>query len=189
MYITGELLLQNIATLFALQTNTTGLRIRFYRSSAARNADVSRTLETLPVGSHGVLIDTLITNISTVEITNPIPTLVSDEFPLSGKIFYTIDNTESSTKLGINLLLYYFAIQIQPRIPYGYLRKHYRFFRDNSTATKRRNYVGCKNTIDTTIDGLPPIQVFLSEGTDLIISPTQTAEEIITGGGGVLDAR
>jgi hypothetical protein len=188
-YITGELLLQNIATLFALQTNTTGLRIRFYRSSAARNADVSRTLETLPVGSHGVLIDTLITNISTVEITNPIPTLVSDEFPLSGKIFYTIDNTESSTKLGINLLLYYFAIQIQPRIPYGYLRKHYRFFRDNSTATKRRNYVGCKNTIDTTIDGLPPIQVFLSEGTDLIISPTQTAEEIITGGGGVLDAR
>ncbi len=188
-YITGELLLQNISVLLALQVNVPGLRIRLYRSTTARDLDIARSLETLPVGSHGVLLDTLITNVSVVEITNPVPTLVSDEFPLDGKIFYTINNVDSEAKLGINLLLYYFAMQIQPRIPYGYLRKHYRFFRDNSTATKRRNYDGCKNTIDTTIDGLPPIQVFLSEGTELIISPTQTAEEIITGGGGVLDAQ
>ena len=85
------------------------------------------------------------------------------------------------------MFFYYFAIQIQPKIPRGYLRKHYRFFRDNSTATKRRNYEGCKNTEDTTIDGLPPIQVLLSEGNDLVISPTVTNQEIITGGGGTLN--
>ena len=85
------------------------------------------------------------------------------------------------------MLLYYFTVEVEKRIPFGYLRKHYRFFRDNSTATKRRNYVGCLNTIDTTIDGLPPVQVFLSEGTDFVVSPTQTNEEIITGGGGQLN--
>ena len=184
-YITGELTAQNIAVLFGIQAGNTGLRVRLYRTEQARDVDITRSIETMPLNSHGVLVDMLMTTTG-VKNVGPITTLVADSMPPAGKLFYTIDNT-APTPSAVNLLLYYFALQIEPRIPFGYLRKHYRFFRDNSTATKRRNYVGCLNTIDTTIDGLPPVQVFLSEGTDFVVSPTQTNEEIITGGGGQLN--
>jgi hypothetical protein len=184
-YITGELTVQNIALLFGIQLGSPGLRVRLYRTQQARDADITRPIETMPLNSHGVLIDVL-TNTSGVQIVNPITTLVADSAPPAGKLFYTINNI-GNTPRAVNLLLYYFALQIEPRIPFGYLRKHYRFFRDNSTATKRRNYVGCLNTIDTTIDGLPPVQVFLSEGTDLLVAPTQGINEIVTGGGGTLN--
>jgi hypothetical protein len=186
-YITGELSLQNIAVLFAVQTNTANIRLRLYRTPETRDADIGRASETRPQNAHGVLLDMTLMSANALEITNPITTLLDGTTSPSGKIYYTIDNLNSSIKLGVNIQLFYFALQIEPRIPTGYLRKHYRFFRDNTTATKRRNYDGCKNTQDTTIDGLPAIQVFISEGTDLIVSPTQTNEEIITGGGGTLN--
>jgi hypothetical protein len=184
-YVTGQLTVQNIALLFGIQLGAPGLRVRLYRTEQARDADITRSIETIPLNSHGVLIDMLM-NTTGVQNVGPIATLVADSAPPSGKLFYTINNTGVSPS-AVNLLLYYFALQIEPRIPFGYLRKHYRFFRDNSTATKRRNYVGCLNTIDTTIDGLPPVQVFLSEGTDLLIAPTQGINEIVTGGGGTLN--
>lgn len=186
-YVTGEITAQNIMLLFAVQTNISGLRFRVYRTAEARDADISRPFETRPTDAHKVLLDMPFTKQNSYELINPITTLVADGLPPAGKLYYTLDNLESTAKLGITVLLYYFAVQIEPRIPQGYLRKHYRFFRDNSTATKRRNYDGCKNTQDTSIDGLPVVQVFLSEGTDLVISPTQTNQEIITGGGGQLN--
>jgi hypothetical protein len=186
-YTTGELAVQNILMLFALQSNFSGMRLRLYRTTTARDADLTRPIETRPTGDAGVLLDTSISTTAALEITNPIATLVADSLPPAGKIFYTMDNLDSTVKSGITLTLYYFTLEVEKRVPYGYLRKHYRFFRDNSTATKRRNYVGCLNTIDTTIDGLPPVQVFLSEGTDFVVSPTQTNNEIITGGGGTLN--
>jgi hypothetical protein len=184
-YIAGQLTVQNIGLLFGIQAGNTGLRIRLYRTEQARDEDITRPIETMPLNSHGVLVDMLMTTTG-VQNVGPIATLVADSEPPSGKLFYTINNTTSTPKI-VNLLLYYFALQIETRIPFGYLRKHYRFFRDNSTATKRRNYVGCLNTIDTTIDGLPPVQVFLSEGTDITIAKTQTNTEITTGGGGTLN--
>ena len=186
-YSTGELSIQNIALLFAIQSSISGLRLRLYRTPDARDADLTRPIETRPTGDAGVLVDLSISTTIALEITNPIATLVADSLPPAGKLFYTLDNLENVAKISITMLLYYFTIEVEKRIPFGYLRKHYRFFRDNSTATKRRNYVGCLNTIDTTIDGLPPVQVFLSEGTDFVVSPTQTNEEIITGGGGQLN--
>jgi len=186
-YVTGEVLAQNIAVLFAIQSNFGGLRVRLYRTPQARTSDINRSISTKPTGSHGVLLDMQIPSSNVAVFTNPIPTLVADGIPPNGKLYYTIDNLESVSKLSVTMLLYYFALQIEPKIPRGYLRKHYRFFRDNSTALKRRNYIGCKNTQSTTIDGLPAIQIFLSEGTDVIVSPTQTNEEIITGGGGQLN--
>jgi hypothetical protein len=185
--ITGELTVQNIAVLFAIQSSTVGLRIRLYRTELARDADLTRSFETKPTGAHGVLLDAEITSENTVEIANPIHTLVAGENPPVGKIFYTIDNLNNFTKLGVTLQLYYFAIEIEARVPLGYLRKHYKFFRDNSTATKRRNYIGCVNTISTTVDGLPPIQIFIGEGTDLQVSPASLNNEIVTGGGGTLN--
>ena len=186
-YSTGELAIQNIALLFAIQSSVSGVRLRLYRTADARDADLTRSAETRPNGDAGVLVDLSISTTAALEITNPIVTLVADSLPPAGKLFYTLNNLENVAKLSITMLLYYFTIEVETRIPFGYLRKHYRFFRDNSTATKRRNYVGCLNTIDTTIDGLPPVQVFLSEGTDFVVSPTQTNEEIITGGGGQLN--
>jgi hypothetical protein len=186
-YITGELSVQNIAVLFAIQSNIGGLRLRLYRTQATRDADINRSSETLPVGSHGVLLDTTLTGVDVLEIANPIHTLVAGEVPPDAKLFYTVNNADNITKPDVTIQLYYFALEIEPRTPLGYLPKHYKFFRDNSTATKRRNFVGCKNTVETTIDGLPPIQIFIGEGTDIQVTVPIGNEEIVTGGGGTLN--
>lgn len=183
----GEIALQNIASLFALQSNDSGLRVRLYRTAENRDNDISRTAQQFPNVSSGVLLDMTINEPNSVILTNPIVNLVAGSNPPLGKIFYTITNTTNTIRIDANLLFYYFAIEIEARVPTGYLRKHYRFFRDNSTATKRRNWVGCKNTVNTTIDGLPPVQIFVGDGTQLVVSPTQTNDEIITGGGGTLN--
>lgn len=184
---TGTLAVQNIAALFALQASTSNIRIRLYRTSEARDADINRPLLDLNYQNSGVLLDTVISTANTVIPVNTIATLVADEQPPLGELYYTIDNLTSSQKLGITLVIYYFALQIEPRIPRGYLPKHYRYFRDNSTATKRRNWLGCKNTESTTIDGLAPVQIFLGEGTVLAVSQTSEDGQIVTGGGGTLD--
>ena len=185
--VKGNFIIQNIAALFAIQANTSDVRIRLYRTAEARDADVNRPINQPPDINDGVLIDASIDVPGVAQLVNPIITLLSDSSPLEGRLYYTINNLTPVEKIGFVLSVYYFAIQINRRVPWGYLRKHYRYFRDNSTSTKRRNYVGCKNTINTTIDGLPPVQVFLSEGTDLVVSQTQTNQEIITGGGGQLN--
>jgi hypothetical protein len=185
--IVGELTIQNILALFAIQANNENLRIRLYRTSAARDADLSRSVNVLPTGSHGVLLDTTLNTSNVLQLSNPVPVLVAGGTPPKALIYYTIDNLSQTNKSGTILSLYYYALQIEPRVPTGYLRKHYRFYRDNSTATKRRNWIGCKNTVDTTIDGLPPVQIIISEGNELTVSPTITNEEIQTGGGGTLN--
>jgi hypothetical protein len=185
--VTGEFTMQNVAAMLAMQSSIGNIRVRLYRTPLARTNDLTRPIEVFPTGSHGVLVDASITTANVAEIINPIVTLVAGANPPAAKIYYTIDNFDLTEKSVSVFSIYYFAMEIEKRVPRGYLRKHYRFFRDNSTATKRRNYVGCKNTIDTTVDGLPPVQVFLSEGTDIVVSQTQTNEEIITGGGGQLN--
>jgi uncharacterized delta-60 repeat protein len=195
-FIQGELLLQNVAALFALQSNNSGIRIRLYRTSNDMAADLPRNILTLPTGSHGVLADIQITEENNVQLINPIITLVADSIPPGGKIFYTINNLTATAKISTTILGYYFAIQIEPRVPLGYLRKHYRFVRDNSTATKRRKYLGCKfkivryttdgQPVYDTIDGRPPVEIFLSEGTDVVVNRNNSNNEITTGGGGTL---
>jgi hypothetical protein len=184
--VQGELLVQNISSLFAIQASADKIRMRLYRTLGDQRRDFNRTYQTLPTGSHGVLLDTHIQQANVAQLMNPVATLIADSAPPGGKLFYTIENLENAAKFGVTLLIYYFSIEIERRIPRGYLRKHYRFYRDNSTATKRRNYIGCNNTINTTIDGLPPVQVLLGEGTEITVSPTDTAGQIITGGGGTL---
>jgi hypothetical protein len=188
-YAIGEAVLQNTLVLFALQSNTSDIRVRFYSTDEARTNDINRSITTLPTGSHGVLLDTVLPNVSQLTLTNPIPLVVAGEFPPNATIYYTINNLTGTDKLGTTIYAFYFALEIEPRIPFGYLPKHYRFYRDTSTATKRRNYEGCKNTVDTTIDGLPPVQVFIGEGNELVVSPTQTNTEIQTGGGGTLQVQ
>jgi hypothetical protein len=189
----GQITVQNIASLFAVQMNSPSqilpnIRLRLYRSAEARDLDANRPLYEYPSVDAGVLLDMRITEFGSLTITNPIPTLISQGIALDGNIYYIVDNVNSTQSEQVNLYLYYFATQIEPRLPRGYLRKHYRYFRDNSTATKRRSFVGCKNTVDTTIDGLPPVQIFLSEDTDVTVAPTLENNEIEFGGGGTLQS-
>lgn len=183
----GDLVIQNIFSLFALQASTSNLRVRIYRTEQSRNNDVLRTSTTLPTGSHGVLLDVILTATEALILTNPIPTLVADSVPPAGRVYYTLDNLDPITKSNISLTMYYYALQIEPRVPRGHLQKHYRFFRTNSTGTKRHSYLGCKNTVETTVDGRQPVEIFIGEGNVLKVAPTRLIDEIITGGGGTLD--
>jgi hypothetical protein len=189
----GQITVQNISSLFAVQMNSPSqilpnIRLRLYRSAEARDLDANRSLTEYPTVDAGVLLDMRITEFGSLVITNPIPTLISQGIALDGNIYYIVDNINSTQSEQVSLYLYYFASQIEPRLPRGYLRKHYRYFRDTSTATKRRNFLGCKNTEDTTIDGLPPVQIFLSEGTEVTVAPTLENNEIEFGGGGTLQS-
>jgi hypothetical protein len=186
--IVGDFLLQNMLAMFALQSSTANIRLRLYRTINSREADKLRGIDELPYDSQGLVLDMIVPSANTVTPINPIVVMASEQREIgTGKIYFTIDNLSGNPISPFFLTTFYFALEIESRIPQGYLPRHYRFFRDNSTATKRRNFLGCKNTIDTTIDGLPPIQVFIGEGTDVVVAPTQTNEEIITGGGGTLD--
>jgi hypothetical protein len=198
-YVIGKALLQNIAAMFAIQSSNGGVRVRLYRTAEARDADISRASEVQPLGSHGVLLDTVINVENTPQFINPITSLVAGQVPPNGEVFYTVNNLSTTNgKSNTRISIYYFAMQIESRIPTGYLPIHYRFFRDNSTATKRRNYEGCKfkitgysaegNPIYDTIDGSPPVEVKLAEGTDLTISKTLLNAGISVGGGGTLNA-
>jgi hypothetical protein len=187
----GELKVQNIATLFATQINAVSsqlpnLRLRLYRSTEARDFDASRVVNQFPEPNGGVLLDMGFNRFGTIEYINPSIALVSSEAPFSGILYYTFDNLSEVDVGRLELYLYYFAVEIEPRLPRGYLRKHYRYFRDNSTALKRRNFIGCKNTVDTTIDGLSPVQVFLSEDTDVSVSPTNEGSSVNTGADSIL---
>lgn len=175
---TGKFEVENFALLYAMQSSTTNMRVRLYRTANARNADIGRSIGQYPPGGAGLLLDTLITNANTTQFITPIVNLISGDIPLNGEIYYTIDNLGSAGSGTALLTLSYFGVDVQPAKPVGYLRKHYRFFRDNSTATKRRNFVGCKNTEDTTIDGLPVVQIFLSEGNETVVAAG--ADDIIT---------
>jgi hypothetical protein len=193
----GQFLIQNIFTLFGIQSNTSDIRVRLYRTLESMIADTNRDILTLPTGAHGVLADIQVKEQNSVQLINPIITLIADSLPPGGKIYYTINNLTNTPKISNKILFYYFAAQVEPRVPKGYLAQHYRYTRDNSTAAKRRKYLGCKfrivryspsgEPVYDTIDGLPPVQVFLSEGSDIIVNSSQAISEIKIGGGGTLN--
>ena len=62
----------------------------------------------------------------------------------------------------------------------GYSQNHYKFFRPTYTAYIRSRFVGVKQTIDTTTDGKPPIEVLLSSDAQIFVkdgSPRQTERD------------
>jgi hypothetical protein len=79
------------------------------------------------------------------------------------RVAYVNNNTSSLTTL-TSLTSSYTSV------PYGYTRKHYKFYRENSIGARRRTYLGTLNTQDTSFDRGLPYEVF-----DININEIQVA--------------
>lgn len=184
--VQGILNLAKVAELLAIKfEDSTNYRIRLYRTSTQRQSDASRAFGDEPIGDHGVLFDAIVNN-NIYNILSPTVRLVNGDAPEETAIYYSITNLDSIAKV-FKIKLYLYVYEGEKRVPIGYLPRHYKFSRDNSTATKRRNYLGCLQTQDTTTDGLSPIEVSTSSGTDITATNTSPNDSVILGGGGTLN--
>ncbi len=161
---TGVISIANIFTLYGIN-GATGLRLRLYSDPAKQGADLARNFSTLPTSDSGVLFDGLLDNVQDVF---PYLMIQSD----NKLIYYTIDNQTTST-ITSSVTFNYFAYEPDDIVPHGYLPRHYKFSRDNNTAVKRRNYLGCRD-INTTFDQQSPFSVSISTQNTVVIN-TQTA--------------
>jgi len=182
----------SVASLFSVNvgisnTPLPSIRVRLYDTAASRDADSNRAFGTDPIGSHGVLLDMKVESgsVSTNVGLFPPPTLVNNDSinPASPIVYYIIEELAgNSYSAGFTTTFNYFAIEAPIQLPTGYLPRHYKFYRDTLLATKRRNYVGCLQTQDTTTDGRSPIEVTLTAGTTITVSPNILQEEDNLGG-------
>ena len=161
---TGVIVLAGIFTIYGLN-GATGLRLRLYSDPIKQGIDSGRDFYTLPTGDHGVLFDGLLAD-------------AQDVFPYlmmqgdGGLIYYTVDNITASP-ITSSVVVNYFAYEPDSLVPHGYLPRHYKFSRDNTTALKRRNYLGCRD-INTTFDNQPPFSVSISTKNTVVVN-NQTA--------------
>lgn len=189
---TGLVRLQALATLFSVNVGVAdvplpAIRVRLYDNSTSRDADVNRAFGIEPLDNHGVLLDMKVENGSVsrnVGLYPPVTLINNDEGSSSSPvIYYTIEELAGNTYTnGFIVTFNYFAIEAPIQLPIGYLPRHYKFYRDNALATKRRNYLGCLQTQDTTTDGRSPIEVTFTAGTTLTVSPNILQEEESLGG-------
>lgn len=181
--IVGSIRLQTLASLFSIRSSA-NLRIRLYDTQDNRLADLTRPVSTQPIGDHGVLLDITIT--PDVQNVNyglyPAVTLINNDTSPNALIYYTIDEVSGNTQNNVSINFNYFGIETESIIPQGYLQRHYKFFRDNLLATKRRNYLGCLQTQNTTTDGQPPVVVTTTAGTAITVSPNIITSEENLGG-------
>lgn len=189
---TGLIRLQAIASLFSVNVGVgdspaPNIRIRLYDRSDKRDADLNRVFGTEPTGDHGVLFDMKFESGSVSKNVGLYPpvTLVNNDTGLASSpiIYYTVDELGGNTYgNGFIVTFNYFAIEAPIELPIGYLPRHYKFYRDTLLATKRRNYVGCLQTQDTTTDGRSPVEVTFTAGTTITVSPNILQEEDNLGG-------
>ncbi len=189
---TGLIRLQALASLFSVNvavenTPAPAIRVRLYDRSDKRDADTNRVFGVEPVGDHGVLLDMKFESGSVSKNVGLYPpaTLINNDVGLSSSplIYYTVDELGgNSYGNGFIVTFNYFAIEAPIELPIGYLPRHYKFYRDTLLATKRRNYVGCLQTQDTTTDGRSPVEVTFTAGTTITVSPNILQEEDNLGG-------
>lgn len=161
---TGVISIANIFTLYGIN-GATGLRLRLYSDPVKQGADLDRNFSTLPTSNSGVLFDGLLDNVQDVF---PYLMIQSD----NRLIYYTIDNQTTNT-ITSSVTFNYFAYEPDDIVPHGYLPRHYKFSRDNNTALKRRNYLGCRD-VNTTFDQQSPFNVSISTQNTVVVN-TQTA--------------
>lgn len=167
----GIIKVANIFTLYGLN-GPSGLRLRMYSNAADRTLDAARNFYTLPTGSHGVLFDGLLDGEQDVF---PYVMAQTDD----SVIYYTIDNL-TATPIQSTIVLDYFAYEPDNLLPLGYLPRHYRFSRDNTTALKRRNYIGCRD-VNATFDNQSPFIVTISTKNTVVVNATTAPAPAGTG--------
>lgn len=150
----------NIFSLYGVE-GTAGLRVRLYRTVSDAVADESRDFGTLPDPSAGVLFDAILDGTTAVFPYTLIQTADS-------VIYYNITNTTGAV-IESQVKLDYFAYEPLDTIPLGYLPRHYRFSRDNTTALKRRNFLGCKITARSLTDPASPVVVTRTQKTAILV--------------------
>ena len=188
----GLVRLQSLASLFSVNvgvanTPTPNIRVRLYDRSDKRDADTSRPFGTEPTGDHGVLFDMKFESGSVGKNVGLYPpvSLINNDAGLTSTpiIYYTVDELAGNSYGSEFIVTFnYFAIEAPIELPIGYLPRHYRFYRDTLLATKRRNYVGCLQTQNTTTDGRSPVEVTFTAGTTITVSPNILQEEDNLGG-------
>ena len=173
----GVIKMANTFTLLGIN-GANGLRLRLYRDAGARDADISRPFTTIPSGSQGVLFDGLLNGQQDI-----FPHLMM-QTPDSN-IYYTITNTTASDIVS-TISIDYFIYEAGNPAPTGYLPRHYRFSRDNTTALKRRNYVGTAGTDLVAPPGCPwvPCPPFGTENSEAnTVTVTTTGVAVVPNGG------
>jgi len=189
---TGIIRLQAIASLLSVgigvgDTPAPKIRVRLYDKAQTRDADLNRPFGIEPIGDHGVLLDMEFGAGSVgknIGLYPPVTLINNDTGQASSpNIYYTIDEVNGvNYSAGFIVTFRYFAIEAPIDLPIGYLPRHYKFFRDTLLATKRRNSIGCLQTQDTTTDGRSPVEVTLTAGTTLTVSPNILQDEENFGG-------
>lgn len=180
----GVISVANIFSLYGL-SGINGLRIRLYRTEESRaQDDVFRSFYSVPTGDHGVLFDAIMD-----ADTNVFPYVLMQA--IDSFVYYRITSDTSISNGTVHM--YYFAYEPINLVPIGYLPRHYKFSRENSTAIKRRNYIGCLQTQDTTTDSNPPFQTIFAPSTTITVASAGSSDggllnkSINFGGGGTLN--
>jgi hypothetical protein len=164
-YTAGVITMDNIFSLYHIGgLSVTGLRLRLYRSETDRNADSNRPFSTIPSSKAGVLFDGILSN----GLVFPYTLIQTD----SGLLYYSVDNTTSTT-IESDINLTHFTYEPTNLVPRGYLPRHYKFSRDNTTPLKRRNYIGCKS-VSTTFGSESPIIITVSKLNTVVVNTQST---------------
>ena len=174
---TGVIKMANTFTLLGIN-GANELRLRLYRDAAARDADISRPFTTIPSSSQGVLFDGLLNGQQDV-----FPHLMMQTS--DSNIYYTITNTTSSSIFSA-ISIDYFIYEAGNPAPTGYLPRHYKFTRDNTTALKRRNYIGTVGTDAVAPPGCPwaPCPPFGTENSEAnTVTVTTNGVAVVPNGG------
>ena len=169
-------------------------RVRVYDSLNAQDVDFTRPSGVLPDEGHGIILDVDFTNsvvsgsaenVNILRRLNPAVQGSNHETALKNLVPITIDNESTDTR-SITVEFDVFILDAAYNVPAGYLRSHYRFYRDNSIGARRRTFLGTLLTQAGTFDGRPPFESFSTIGTSLEVSPLTEPEEV-TDRGNILD--
>lgn len=77
-----------------------------------------------------------------------------------------------------------------PRPPIeGYTQSHYRFKRDMRRGIINHQWLGCKQTVDTTTDGRAPVEILNANGDVLVVNNTTAIQNPVPTPGLILDVR
>jgi hypothetical protein len=174
-YTTGTVTTDNIFSLFSV-TGPSGIRLRLYKTDTARERDKDRPFSTYPTVDAEVLYDG---QLGSIDLVFPYLLIHTTD----GLIYYSVNN-DTGSEINTAMVLSYYRYEAAPFIPIGYLPRHYKFSRDNRTAIKRRNYLGCRD-VNVTFDNQTPVVINVSNSNTILVNSTTIPDSTGTGTVGI----